>query len=345
MAIWNGIWLLPIIVLIFAVYYNNKFEVISSSQFSILSPTTYVVYNASIWMSTNKKATCFSVIGARFDQVEEGDKCEELRKRYPTWRTFNMNGKLVVPGLIDSHAHLLGLGDALTIVDLKPAKSVKEVRELLIASINKQTTTDTWIFGHGWDQTKYSNDAVDFPSASDLEDSILSKFFISLSRVDYHAFWVNQRVLDSLTDVPEVISGGEIVRKDGNMTGIFVDNAMKLISDIIPPNSEKAILNRLKKANEKLLSLGITSIHDAGVSPSQLRLLRKAELKNTLKIRNYAMVMCEDDTVYCGDDVLPELIYSPTSSENLENKKILVKGVKLVLDGALGSWGAAMIEV
>ncbi|KAJ1569968.1 hypothetical protein HK096_008103, partial [Nowakowskiella sp. JEL0078] len=291
-------------------------------------------------------AHCFFVEGSRFGMIDNSEFCHLKYSHLKEHQKINLNGKFVVPGLIDAHGHLMGLGQSLKIVDLKNCQNTSEVRFRLREFIEKREESDRnlWLLGHGWDQTKWSNDDG-FPTYNDLDsDPILSKFHISLSRIDYHALWVNSKVIQALNlpPNPKPIEGGKIITgSEGNPTGIFMDNAIQLIT-IYPERDEKENIQTVNDAVDHLLEFGLTTIQDAGVFPAELRILQKIFQHSIRKIRNYAMVLCLDDTQYCGDQVPKELILKDGAS--IDGRFLMVRSVKMMLDGALGSWGAAMIE-
>jgi len=187
----------------------------------------------------------------------------------------------------------------------------------------------------GWDQTKW--DTGKFPKASDLEaDPILKNRPIVLARVDVHAYWVSPTVLTLLGDLPIEVPGGLIVRdeEDGSKpTGVFLDNAMDLVLKVIPPWTDNDRLDYLRATVQEMLKWGMTRVHDASSELADLEFFKKLDKRGLLPIRIYAMVACNPRDSFCGDGV-----------ERYDGKMLSIRSVKLFADGALGSWGAAMIE-
>ncbi|RIA93115.1 amidohydrolase 3 [Glomus cerebriforme] len=309
-------------------------------NYSSESPHGYIVHNANIYTSddTLPKIESFVVMNGKFVDVGNGI---DLMKKWIDLKSIDLQGHTILPGLIDAHAHLMYLGNSLLSVNLVGAKSVEEVRERIRDYINSHpeinVTTD-WITGWGWDQTQWTSKS--FPTFEDLDcDPIIKKYSISLTRIDGHALLVNKNILNKLKKVPKTVDGGEIGRnKETNeLTGIFVDNAMQLITEIMPLPSEQSLLQKLRLAISKMHSFGLIGVHDAGVSLDLLKFYKKIvnEQPEEFNIRSYAMVESLDNT-YFGDNV--EII------EGLSDGRLTVRSVKFFMDGALGSWGAALLE-
>ncbi|KAL1865709.1 hypothetical protein Daus18300_007085 [Diaporthe australafricana] len=160
-----------------------------------------------------------------------------------------------------------------------------------------------------------------------------SGLYIMLDRVDVHCIWVSQAVLDLLPDDLADIPGGEIVREP--RMGVFCDNAMEVVMKFWsrPDDAQKAIF--LKSAMTSLHSVGLVGMHDAGVYTNELQLYKDLFIADDWTLRVYAMIECEERNTFC-----PEKASAFTDS----NGFLSIKSVKLFADGALGSWGSAMIE-
>ncbi|KAF9526004.1 amidohydrolase 3 [Crepidotus variabilis] len=185
----------------------------------------------------------------------------------------------------------------------------------------------------GWDQTKWAES--NFPIAADLDnDPILKGRLIYLIRVDGHASWTSPAVLDLIENLPETVEGGSIIRgDDGKPTGVFVDNAMKLVP--LPPWSDEEVQGFFDRTMKEALSYGLTSIHDADVELDHVNFFKKAAEHGTLPLRLY--VMGRGPGEYWGDRLSPLKNYG-------KDKRLNFRSVKFMADGALGSWGAALLE-
>ncbi|RUS28275.1 hypothetical protein BC938DRAFT_482081 [Jimgerdemannia flammicorona] len=303
---------------------------------------TYLVHNANVYTVDERglKANAFVVENGKF--VDIGSE-KEIMERWPNVkRKIDLHNRTVVPGLIDSHGHLMEYGHILAQPRLNDARSVEEVRAILKLYVENSSNITylekgPWLQGWGWDQTLFPSKS--FPTAADLDvDPVLASIPIVLRRRDGHASWINGRVIALLrlngVDLDHaVVDGGEIVRDPG--LGVLLDNAMDLVDQYIPPFTEKQNQAALSSAISALHSVGITSIHDAGVSPDTIEFYKRSHEAGRFRLRNYIMIKCPSLNVYCGNEV-PKF-------ETIDGI-LKLNSVKLFMDGALGSWGAAMLE-
>ncbi|GAA6039999.1 hypothetical protein JCM8097_002660 [Rhodosporidiobolus ruineniae] len=265
-------------------------------------------------------------------------------------------GEAMLPGLIDAHAHVLAYGEAKSSVDLVGASSTADIVARIAAFIERdpalKNDRSKFILGLGWDQTRFSDTKGSFPTADDLDrDPRLQGRPIYLKRIDVHALWVSPAILKLLPpNLPAEVPGGEIVRlADGRPSGVFLDNAMSYILAVIPPWTPLSRLSFFRRTAADMLSHGLTGVHDAALSPSDIAFFRALDRgealegenrasvrtggKSRLPVRVYGMVGCEPTNAYCGDEV-----------ERYEGERFTVRAAKIFTDGALGSWGAAMHE-
>jgi len=246
---------------------------------------------------------------------------------------IDLQGGYVYPGFTDSHMHLLGLGQALETLDLVGTNSAQEVVKKVQDKL-PETQPGEWITGRGWDQ----NDWLDTHfSTKELLDGVAPQNPVYLRRIDGHAAWVNSRLLelagiDSHTPDPP---GGKIVRNEqGEPTGILIDNAVDLIEKKLPPPKAKERKRQILKAIHLLNSLGLTTIHDAGMALETIKTLKDLLAEGQLTVRIYAML---SDTPQNTD---PYLVSGPDTT----NPYLIIRAVKLYLDGALGSRGASLFQ-
>ncbi|KAJ6497741.1 amidohydrolase family-domain-containing protein [Mycena sanguinolenta] len=297
---------------------------------------------------TQPSARCISVRNGRISSV--GDEADVSRSwpwlvnllLYPSETTRHTiePGHIVVPGLADAHAHLLQQGYKMQL-QLDSARSVQEVIERIKAYIHAHPDVhadpDRWIEGMGWDQTKWPG--AEFPTAADLSsDPLLRGRPILLLRVDVHAAWVSERVLEILGPLPSEVGGGKIIRDaSGEPTGIFVDNAMTLIPT--PRWTPERYNDFFQTAVAEALKFGLTSIHDAATDPEAVDFFKIQAERGTLPIRLYLMAVPFSENF---------TDWQPSKIQRLSNYgvhgKLNLRSVKLFTDGALGSWGAALIE-
>ena len=258
----------------------------------------------------------------------------ELERAYADAERIDARGRTVVPGLIDAHAHLLGLGLALMRADLVGAGSKLEVMERL-KQFARELPPGAWLLGGGWDQNDWAE--KEFPSAAEL-DAAFPDRPVWLERVDGHAGWANSVAMaragrDLAGDWQP--DGGRILRDaDGKATGIFVDGAMALINAAVPATDEATTTLALQRAMAEAVKYGLTGVHDAGVSLEQLALYRQLADAGKLPLRVYAMADGDAEalTALCAMGAYAH-----------PGGRLAMRAVKLYADGALGSRGAALL--
>jgi hypothetical protein len=249
----------------------------------------------------------------------------------PGTRRIDARGAVIIPGFIDSHVHMEGLGDLLEVLDLRNVRSVAEIAEL----VRKQAArlpAGQWIRGRNWDQTHWGGQ---FPKAEDLARAA-PNHPVYLTRVDGHAGWVNPKALEiagvqaATPDPP----GGKILKdSSGAPTGILIDRAQGLVTRKIPPATKETTRRRLAQAARECARLGIITVHDAGVSAQALEAYRELIARHELPVRVYAMIGGEGKLWREFLERGPEI-----------GDRLTVRSIKLMADGALGSRGAALFE-
>jgi predicted amidohydrolase YtcJ len=246
---------------------------------------------------------------------------------------IDAQGRTVVPGLIDAHGHLMNLGHALLRADLVGAASKEEVVARLQA-FERELPEGAWLLGRGWDQNDWPEKV--FPSAADLDAAFPSRP-VWLERVDGHAAWGNSAALaaaDRRFDGDWQPEGGRIERRDGKPTGVFVDEAMKLIEAVIPAPDEALQERALQRALDEAVKFGLTGVHDAGVKLEELALYRRFADAGKLPLRVTAMAD--------GDNAALAALCAMGPYRH-PGGRLQMRTVKLYADGALGSRGAALL--
>ncbi len=278
------------------------------------------------------KAEAVAIRGGRIIYV--GDSAGLTSIKGPATRTINLSGLTIVPGLTDAHGHLAGLGFSLARLDLVGTESAAQVAGLVKRKAATLAPGD-WITGRGWDQNDWR--VTSFPTRKEL-DAAAPDHPVALERIDGHATWVNSRalLLAGITKHTPAPSGGQIIRDEGGEpTGIFVDNAEDLILSKIPGPSRDQTREALTRSMRKCLEAGLTQVHDAGVSEVGLDLYREILVAGDFPFRVYAML--SDDDALLADHFAkgPEI--------GLGDHRLTVRTVKVYMDGALGSRGAALL--
>jgi predicted amidohydrolase YtcJ len=258
---------------------------------------------------------------------------EQLLEAWPDATRIDGGGRTVLPGLIDAHAHVSGLGFLQTNLDVTGIGSL-EATVNAISQYAKDKPHARWITGRGWNQVLWS--VKEFPTAADI-DAVVAGRPVWLRRIDGHAGWANSAAMKLAgidDDTPDPV-GGKIIRDDnGHATGVFVDMAMDIVEAQVPQPDKADTRAAIKAAAEVMLSEGLTGVHDAGVDLQTAEVYMAMADDAELDIRVYAMTGGAGDVL----DAIGEPIYA-YGNDHLE-----ISSVKLYSDGALGSRGAAMIE-
>ncbi len=250
----------------------------------------------------------------------------------PTTRRIDAHGDTIIPGFIDSHGHMESLGDSLETLDLRGTKSVEEIAGIVRKAAQNRKPGE-WIRGHSWDQNNWVG--RQFPAADSIS-AAAPRNPVYLTRVDGHAGWANRRALEisGITAATADPPGGKVLRDAaGGPTGVLIDRAQGLVAGKIPPSGEQQIREQLRRAALACARLGITTVHDAGVSREVLDAYRALIREHQLPIRIYAMIGGEGDLWREFLRRGPEL-----------GDRLTVRSIKLMADGALGSRGAALKE-
>jgi predicted amidohydrolase YtcJ len=263
----------------------------------------------------------------------DGKVTELLTKKdtLPKLLDFRLDGRgaTLLPGLIDAHGHVMGLGFQLLTLDLSNTNSLSEAQAAIKAYAAKYPER-RWIIGRGWNQEKWGLGR--FPTAQDL-DIAVSDRPVWLERVDGHAGWANSRAMDiaGVNAASKSPPGGRIELINGKPSGIFIDAAADLVGKFVPAPKPLERDIALGEAQKKLHSLGITAIADMGTSMDDWQSYRRAGDAGWLTVRIFAYAAGINNMV---------AIAGPRPSPWLYNDKLRLGGVKLYLDGALGSRGA-----
>ena len=281
------------------------------------------------------KNTITQAIAIRENTIVGVGSNDDITKSFSSDTVIDLQGKTVFPGLIDGHCHILGEGGRLQTIDLVGTTSPEQIADLVSKRV-EESKPEQWIIGRGWDQNDWS--VKEFPDHTIL-DKVAPYNPVLLRRVDGHAIWINQKALQIAginSGIPEP-NGGKILKdKKGNPTGVFVDNAMDLIDKVVPSLSDEEVEQRLKIALEECARLGLTEVHDMGVDLQTIRAYKRLIDRGECPIRVYAAI---------GDlgETWKHFLQSGTEN-GYGNGMLTIRSVKLYVDGALGSRGAALID-
>jgi len=292
-----------------------------------------VLVNGKVY-TVNESSPLAEAIAIDGGMIIDVGSTQEIESSYRPRRKIDLQGKVVFPGFIDSHAHLGNLGIMLENLIVYGTTSVQEVQALVAKQIAARPK-GSWIRGRGWDQNRWKTKS--FPTVSAL-DAVAPENPVYLTRVDGHAVWVNTRVLeiakiDRSTKDPD---GGKILRDArGNPTGVFIDNAIDMLNEVLPQPTSQERIAAVKLAVDECLRNGLTEVHDMGVDREQIEIYKRMIQGGTFPFRVY--------TALEGKDLWEQ--YMNTGPEiGGYGGRLTVRALKLYADGALGSRGAALIE-
>jgi len=277
-------------------------------------------------------AQALAIQGGRIAWV--GSNADAKRLYHNVARTVDLHGGTVLPGIIDAHTHLIDLGNSLLRLNLKDAATEKEIVER-VKQRAASTAPNEWIFGWGWDEGKW---ASNYPSNQALSDvSPQNPVFL----VGLHTFaaFANKRALQlaGITKETQDPENGKILHDDktGEPTGILLNHAQELVSKNIPPMTPPQAKRALQLAARECVRNGLTSVHEAKVSPIELSALRELVEEGRMPLRLYVMLDGADK------DLMEEWL--KRGPEIDPRHRLTIRAIKLFADGALGSRGAALL--
>ncbi|MBA3671702.1 MAG: amidohydrolase [Gemmatimonadaceae bacterium] len=298
-------------------------------------PADLILINARIYTVDDARPVV-AALAVRDGRVAfAGSAREALALRGRDTRVLDLDGHTVIPGMVDAHAHLLGLGEALRNVDLTGTRSYDEVIARVVARA-KSAVGAGWLQGRGWDQNDWGD--TRFPTNESLSRAIPDRPVL-LRRVDGHALLANAAALRSagISATTKDPSGGRLERDaSGNPTGVLVDNAMNLVERVVPSPTAADTRAAIKAAIAESHRWGLVGIHDAGASRGTIALYEELAKAGELPFRLYVMI--GDDSATIAD----RFARGPQSA--LYDNHLWIRAVKLYADGALGSRGAALLE-
>ena len=292
-----------------------------------------IVVNAAIYTADDARprADGMAVQGGRVTYVGTSAGARALAST--ATRVIDARGQTVVPGMVDGHAHLSGLGQALRIVDLTGTTSYQQVIDRVVARA-RTAPKGSWVLGRGWDQNDWSD--KNFPT-HDLLTRAVPDHPVLLTRIDGHANVANATAMElaGVTATVKDPDGGRVERDaKGFPTGVFVDRAMGMVSRIVPPPSQAQWREMVLAAIAECNKWGLTGVHDAGQGPAMIRLYEQLAREGRYNLRNYVMI---------SDGPGLDSLLAVGPKNGLSDGRLWIRSIKLYGDGALGSRGAALL--
>jgi predicted amidohydrolase YtcJ len=300
-------------------------------------PAADIVFkNGNIYTANDDKPKAEAVAAKYGRIVFVGSNADAKKYEGKGVKVIDLKGATVVPGLVDAHYHFSGVGFREMTLNLEGTTSLEDFLAKVKARVDKAKPGE-WVTGRGWIETFWKPPV--FPTRWDL-DKIAPNNPVFLTRADGHGAVANSAALkiagvDKDTENP---FGGEIMKdkKTGEPNGMLLDRAQPLVASRTPSSSDADLEQALILADKRSLSLGWTQIHDAGVSWSQVDLMKKLLSEKKLRIRLYEAIRGP------GADVQRLLREGP--QVGLYDGRLTIRTIKVTIDGALGSKGAALLE-
>jgi predicted amidohydrolase YtcJ len=298
-------------------------------------PADLVVVHARIYTADRDRPVAAAMAIAGGKVLFVGSERGALALAGPRTERLDLRGQTVIPGMVDAHAHLLSLGQALRTVDLVGTRSYDEVIARVVARA-RTARPGEWIRGRGWDQNDWAD--TRFPTHEALSRAVPNNP-VYLTRVDGHAALVNAKALElaGVTAQTTDPTGGRFLRDGAGVpTGVLIDGAQGVVGRVIPPTSRAELREETLAAIAEANRWGLTGIHDAGVGPEGIDVYQDLAREGHYTLRNYVMVRADDSTLDAFMRRGPQL--------GLFGGRIWIRSIKLIADGALGSRGAALLE-
>lgn len=290
-----------------------------------------VVHHAKIY-TVDDNFTIAEAMAIRDGKVLETGSNDEILKKYEGDEELNAGGKTIYPGFIDAHAHFVGYAFGLGQVNLFGTQSWRACVERIKTFVQQRNIQPgAWIQGRGWDQNDW--DIKEFPTKA-LLDSSFPNNPVVLERVDGHALIANQKAIELAgVQAGQIISGGSVETVNGQLTGIFIDNAESLLQKVIPVPVKNEYATALNEAQQNCFAVGLTSVQDCGLNKKDVEIIDALQQEGALKMKLYVM-LSDDSANYAA--YLEKGVY--------KTALLNVGGFKLYGDGALGSRGACLIQ-
>ncbi len=322
----------------------------SATNSASTSETAELVINNAKVYTVNKNQPEAEALAVKDGKIIFVGGTEDAKKYIGnTTKVIDAKGQFVVPGFIEGHGHIHGIGSSLMNLNLMNAKNWDEIVAMVGEAVKKAKPGD-WIIGRGWHQEKWNpapaKNYLGYPYHEEL-DKVSPNNPVILSHASGHSVYVNAKAMElaGISSATKNPSGGDIVKdKDGKIVGVLAETAQGLVgraySDWENKQPKDARIAKwaesIRLAEEDCLKKGITSFEDAGSSFEQVEGMKKLAQEGKLNIRHWLMVREGNADLRSHANVFPII--------NAGNGFLTVKAVKVSLDGALGSYGAWLLE-
>lgn len=287
-----------------------------------------IIYNATVY-TVDENFSIAESFAINNGKIVEVGSSQKILNSYTSFEKIDATKKPVYPGFIDAHCHFYNYGLNKSRVNLAETKSFSEILDKLI--LYNENNSSSWIIGSGWDQSKWDNG--NFPNNSKL-DSLFPKTPVLLWRIDGHAALANSKALQLANITTETnVAGGKILTEKNSLTGILIDNAINLVSNLIPKPSINEQVKALLLAQKDCFEFGLTTVNDAGLNFNIVQTIDSLQKNNALKMKIYAML---------SDNKTNRTHFF--NNGPYKTNRLNVSSFKAFADGAMGSRGACLLD-
>ena len=289
-----------------------------------------IVSGGSVY-TVDKEFTVAEAFAVKDGKVVAVGSSQKILDKYDSENLIDVEGKFVYPGFNDAHCHFNGYAvNLMQYADLRGTKSPEEIYKLLKEHHDK--FGGEWILGRSWDQNDWED--TSFPDKSKL-DELFPEIPVYLVRVDGHAGWCNSKAMDLAgISADTKVQGGEVLLKNGEPSGVLIDNAMGFVSMLIPGITQDQQEKGLLEAQKNCFAAGLTSVTDCGLDKATILLMDEMQKAGNLKIRVNAML----------NPTQENFDYFVKKGKAYKTDRLLVNTIKIYADGALGSRGALLMD-
>ena len=288
-----------------------------------------LVVNAAIY-TVDEAFSKAEAMAVRAGKIVATGKTANILSRYKSENLIDAEGKFIYPGFNDAHCHFNGYAtNLMQYADLRGTASTEEIYGRL--KQHHEKFGGEWILGRSWDQNDW--EVKEFPNKEKL-DELFPDIPVYLIRVDGHAGWCNSKALEIAGITADTkVSGGDVLLKSGEPTGILIDNAEGLVMRYVPELNREQQEKGLQEAQKNCFAAGLTSVTDCGLSKTTILLMNEMQKTGKLKMRINAMLNPSEENV-------EHFVRNGT----YKTDRLLVNTIKIYADGALGSRGALMLD-
>ncbi len=330
-------------------YLGGLLILLASCNSNVVQYADTVIENAKVYTVNPAQAEAEAVAIKDGNILFVGSNADVQKLKGKTTELIDAQGKFLMPGIIEGHGHIHGMGNMLMSLNLMHVKNWEEIVSL-VAEAAKKAKPGEWIIGRGWHQEKWDHpptkNFMGYPYYQDL-DQVAPNNPVILTHASGHSSFVNGTALQmsGITEATPNPAGGDIVKdKEGKIVGVLEERAQGLVGNAMKEwRNKKSVEERraiwekeIQLAEKECLRNGVTSFADAGSSFEQVAYMKDLAEKGKLSIRHWLMVRERLDALKNNASVFPIV--------DAGNSHLTVKAIKVSLDGALGSYGAWFLE-